>query len=564
MSPYTPVTPPRRPSTPPGRPTSRPPAQPPTVPPKTDADETEPEALPRIQAGQVDPAMAIAILVGLGLLVVASLVLAFLPTVVAAWVMGGLLLLIVAWAAYRFASGKGFRLGGQSTRAGGRRPGGRSVSGGRSLFGGRGPGRAGNGRFSRLGGDIRRAANRRFPRASRAAGRAADRVRAGASRARDAAARAAGRVPLPRRVRAALNARASRAAGRAGPRRSGDGARTGAASRRGGAARPGGASKPSGGRPSGTSRNGGGKSRGSSGKKPQPKGSGVLGRLVKVIPAAFAPSKQSAPGKDKDTGKDNTDRPVETDRDDRDEDIEDDYEEDEDDAEPDVLSRAERRWYQFLDHVRFWGKAAIEPVLPAPPDLKPFETGIDVGPVPPPPGDLDIHTPVGWHDWPADPSPAADERPPESPEEWVPADDDGEDDVDEPPSSWPPAPPKPSSHVSPHRPDQPRSTTATISTRSTTMAVDVNEFQHHFAEATTPAQIAAAYNNASQDAYSRSNEMEEQAQVLHAEARKAAHLPDAAAKFRAEASKREDDRDSYRRLATHWKNQALEHTTKTA
>lgn len=543
MSPYTPVTPPRRSSTPLGRPSAHPPAPPAATPPAGDPDD-ERQPLPRIRTGQVDPAVAKAVVLGLGLLLGASVLLALLPPVAAAWTMGGLLVPPAAWAVSRLARGKRLRLGG--SRAGG--PLGGSRPGRTFLPAGRRLGRAGNGRFRRLGGGIKRAATRRFPRASRAVERAARRTRAGAARVGRAASRAGARLPLPKRVRSALAAHAAgsgadgRPGGRRRPRGTSTRPRGKAAGRRRGpkgsttaTTSPKGSSG-RGGKGSGRTRSSGSGTGGGTTSTPL---LGSLARLIRqVIPLPTA--------RDTDKKKDRPASPTPSDTSDTADTADDGLDDEPTDDTDSGMSRRERFWYGLQDRVRFWGKAAVERLLPPPPDLTPFETGIDSDSedIPAPEEDWDIHPPASTYDWPEDPSLADYESPTEPAA-----------DVPETPVRRP-DPPAGSPHASSHPTDQPKPT-GTITARSTTVAVDIDQFQHNFTEMTTPALISQAYRKASDEAWARAEEMEKKALKLHAAARAASHL-DAKKELLAQASNCEDDAKGYKTLATDWSNASLE------
>jgi hypothetical protein len=507
-----------------------------------------PADLPRIHTTRIDPRRALPALGALLLLVAASLVLALVPSVVAGWVMGGLLLAVAGWLVWQAVRGRrggwGGGLRGDGVRGGG-------VP---SRRGGVGRGR--DGRFRSAGRRLAAAASRRFPRAAAASRRMAGKVIGGTSRVRGKLPRALGgtRGKAPGKAGSVPGRRPGNTAG--GLRDVLRRARPGGGTTRRGPGRSGGKAGPSrsggagGGKPSG----------GKAGKTPRGgKRPGMLGRLAEkirdVLPGGGRPSGGKGGGKPRDpetsrSGPGGTRISTDGDLDDgldlpdHDNHTPQDDDRDEDDDQ-DGLSRWQRWGYGVADWIQGsgprWLGALVEPLRGPGPDLAEYDAGIDADPddASPPAEDWDIHTPVGWHDWPEDPGPAGYEWPPEPPPQPA-------------PSARQSDPVKTSPHPSPHRPDQTK-TNGTISTRSTTMTISASDFVHHFAgELTTPDALRKAYQAAADDAVARANQLSEKLDQLNADIRAAGHLP-AAAEMREKASTLQDDLDANRRIASHFR-----------
>ncbi|MEU4804357.1 hypothetical protein [Actinosynnema sp. NPDC023587] len=565
------AVPPRRPA-PPGQDTRRPDARPDTQDGQDAAGRDGQDALPRIRVGQVPRRTVLAVLALLGLLVGGTLALAAAPPGWAAVLMGLVLVAVLGWAAQSLWRGSGLS---------GRRPG-RSLSrglGGRSRWPGTGrlSGRLGSwhgrgrGRDGRFVGGPGRAGGTGgvFGRTKRAA---AGRAAAARDASRRTLSRAQGVLPSwlggtrPRRTgrpdasgtgRGALGrlrglsgrpraSSASSASSAGKPRTPG---RT-SGRQAGGTGRPGapaGAGRTSGGRRAGRPAGGAGDARPSGGRGgpragrglpfigrtgghgPRPGGRGTvistdgdLGGGPSRGEGVVAPA-----GRDNGDGDDPTDDP-----DDRG---------DPTDAPPDGregLSRWERWGYGTEDHVRAGWQALVDPLRRRPPE--PFAVGVDddlldVDPLPQAAVDYlaDPHTPADQIDWP---------EPRAADYEW--------------PADPAPPPPDTSPHVSSHPPDLPN---PYIDTRSTTMTINVREFDDYFQfnENTTVAEIRGSFRDASAEAFAQAAEMKRQAADLAAEANRCPRLSSARDSLMRQASKRQKDADGYTTLAVGWKNQSL-------
>lgn len=556
--------------------------------------------LPTIHTTGIDGRVAWLVLGGALLLVGGSLGLALLPTPVAAWVMGGVLLLCAVWLVQRVWTGRwpsrsrrssrpgggigpgpGGGLSGGSPR-GGRRPG----SPGRSPFG------LGRGRDGRFLGGARKRTSGALSSARDASRKAASRGRnllpaalggsrpkrpgsptasskkspggdgTGGGRFVSLARKAASRLPWNRaKPTPGAGGGTSRPGGKA-PR---SGANPGAQGSRGKSpngrspkpsrgATPG----PGGSRPQGGSKGGpkGGKTPG--GKPPKPSGrlAKIAAGTVKIIggalgkppppPPAGGPGKSKKPKKRKDRDPDDPDV-VEDDPDEVSED---------DTRDKDLDELWERRGDRLEDAARWWTRktidALVDPLRPAPPDQTEYTVGIDTpvrtpyttvagervptGPIARAIADADIHTPAADLEWP-DPDWEADH-------------------------GWPDDPPSPaSSHVSPHPSDQRFPSTAPVTSRSTAMAVDLNDFAHHFPTSETEctaAELRTALLSAAEDATTKANAKQAEADKVWADAESARTLINARAALRVKAAKLEEDAAGYRKLASYFTGRADE------
>lgn len=428
---FVPVPPRPRPGVPPSRTVPPPPSRPAPAsrPDGNGANELpgrdgDVPSRPEIRAGRVDPRTAGAVLGGLTLLLVVTLWLAWAPTGLSAWLMGGVLLAILAWAGTALWQRRGGRRPGlgrpRRPRLGGllggtRRPG---RTGG--LLG-RGPGRGRDGRFlgglgGRLGGTAGRARD-----ASR---RAASRLRAGLPSVLGGTRRPAGTTSRAGRPGGRLAnllgsgpGRASRPGGRPGTSGAGGHpSRGGTRSPAGGGGRPAG---PRGTGPGGGTRGPGGTggSRGRGGS-----GGGTLGAIGRGL-AGILPGRGRGGGTVTATdgsslaGPDRTKPSRDRDRDDHDVDPDDTEPTGSDDPDDDHDDRTGLPWWQralygLADRwqaadVRGWGEVLAEPLRrPVHPD---FEVGVDGEEPPPAPPEVlevieDAHTPAASHEWPDEPA----------------------------------------------------------------------------------------------------------------------------------------------------------------